>query len=69
MLKCSPYIKDLCQNINQSFFTEDTAEDGDKDVCTSSPPKQTEVRVTDVKSSAFKDSVQTSAVAFHVALI
>ena len=59
MLKCTPYIKNICQNINVTLFAAEGAE-GTNSGFSSNPnsprhkaaelPRQTEVRLTDIKS-------------------
>jgi hypothetical protein len=61
MLKCTPYIKNICQNINATLFAAEGAVETGGGSNPNSPrhnkaasehqqPKQTEVRVTDLKT-------------------
>ena len=60
MLKCTPYIKDMCKNINTTLFnaemaTEDGKVEEDEEPTVLMKPKQTTVQLTDIKSSSTKE--------------
>jgi hypothetical protein len=59
MLKCTPYIKNICQNINVTLFAGEGAEgtnsggsnpNSPRHRAAEQQPRQTEVRLTDLKS-------------------
>ena len=67
MLKCTPYIKDMCKNINTTFFNGEGEEGKDEDEedngessgssgskSTTTSKQTTMVQLTDVKSSSTK---------------
>ena len=60
MLKCTPYIKNICQNINQTLFTEETESNSENKSPRhkASSPKQTEIKLADGKIWSAKEKFQ-----------